>query len=291
MAGLSTQLLHRGSDQGADGTIRLFEGNLKSSASWAEELPTDSVCFCFNQSGESLIMAEGSTRLYLRPQSLSLFTVGSSVPVATRIGPAHHRFVLLTVPRDLLLRFFGNETSHLHPEFRRFLAGEEQSSFGVVRPMWSDEKRLLDWFCAPPVPLAARALWYRSKLGELLAVHLFSHRQEPFCVKRNNRANQFTDRALAHLEEHYEDALDLEALSSTCGCSPPYLSRCVKRDTGKTLQQHLRAIRIDAAARLLNRGANVTEAAFGVGYSSLSHFSKAFEAEKGLLPSEFLKAG
>lgn len=290
MAGLSAKILHQGSNQDADGNIQLFEGSLKASASWAEVLPTDSVCFCFNQLGESLVMAEGSTRLYLRPQSLSLFTVGSSTPVATRIGPAQHRFVLLSIRRDLLLRFFGNGTSNLHPEFRRFLSGQEDTSFGVVRPMWSEEKRLLDWFCTPPVPPAAQSLWYRSKLGELLAVHLFSHRQEPFCVQQNHRANQFTDRALAYLEEHYEDALDLESLSSTCGCSAPYLSRCVKRDTGKTLQQHLRAIRIDAAARLLNRGANVTEAAFGVGYSSLSHFSKAFEAEKGLLPSEFLQA-
>jgi AraC-like DNA-binding protein len=41
---------------------------------------------------------------------------------------------------------------------------------------------------------------------------------------------------------------------------------------------------------MLTRGANVTEAAFAVGYSSLSHFSKAFEVEKGLLPSEFVRA-
>ena len=290
MAALTAKLLHRSSHQEADGDIQVIEGDLKASTSWAGALPTNSVCFCFNQAGESLILAEGSTRLYLRPQSLSLFTVGSTVPLATRIGPAQHRFVLLTVARESLIDFFGNETSNLHSEFQRFLAGQDESSFGVVRPMWSEEKRLLDRFCAAPVPLAARGLWYRSKIGELLAVHLFSHGKEPFCVQQNRRANQFTDRALAHLEEHFEDDLDLEALSSTCGCSPPYLSRCVKRDTGKTLQQHLRAIRIDAAARLLNRGANVTEAAFGVGYSSLSHFSKAFEAEKGLLPSEFLKA-
>jgi AraC-like DNA-binding protein len=68
-----------------------------------------------------------------------------------------------------------------------------------------------------------------------------------------------------------------------------YLSRNVRQETGKTLQHNLRSIRIDVAARMLTGGANVTEAALAVGYSSLSHFAKAFEAEKGMVPSRFLR--
>ena len=41
---------------------------------------------------------------------------------------------------------------------------------------------------------------------------------------------------------------------------------------------------------MLDSGANVTEAAFAVGYSSLSHFSKAFEVEKGILPSDYVRS-
>ncbi len=46
---------------------------------------------------------------------------------------------------------------------------------------------------------------------------------------------------------------------------------------GMTIPQYVREVRIEKAAELLLRGRhNVTEAAMEVGYSSLSHFSKAF---------------
>ena len=290
MPTLSPELLHESSLL-ADGQVELFSGDLSSSLSWTENLKENSICFCFNESGEALIMGEGDTRLYLRPQSLSLFTIGTQLPpIATRIGAGQHKFVLITIPRDNLSTFFGSDLADLHPQFQKFIDRKTTVGFGVVRPMWSEEKRLMDWFRNPPVPDAARSLWYQSKIGELLAIHLFASDHEPFSVRQNRRSNQFSDRALTYLRKNYEEPLDLNALATLCGCSGPYLSRSVKRETGKTLQQHLRSIRIDAAARMLDGGANVTEAAFAVGYSSLSHFSKAFEVEKGLLPSDYVRS-
>ena len=288
---LSSAVLHEVSGL-ADGQVELFRGDLDASLSWAENLTVDSVCFCFNESGEALIMGEGNTRLYLRPQSLSLFTVGArQPPIATRIGGGHHEFVLLTVPRKNLNGFLGGDLAALHPQFLNFIIEKRSATgFGVVRPMWSDEKRLMDWLRNPPVPDAAMSLWYQSKIGELFAIHLFANDQKASLPQQNPRANHFADRALTYLRENYEEALDLDLLATTCGCSAPYLSRSVKRETSKTLQQHLRSIRIDAAARMLNGNANVTEAALAVGYSSLSHFSKAFQAEKGILPSEFIRS-
>jgi AraC-like DNA-binding protein len=47
----------------------------------------------------------------------------------------------------------------------------------------------------------------------------------------------------------------------------------------------LREIRLDRAAKLLRAGrSNVTQAAFAVGYQSLSHFSKAFWERFGCCP-------
>ena len=74
------------------------------------------------------------------------------------------------------------------------------------------------------------------------------------------------------------------------GCAPPYLSRLVKQETGKTLLLHLRSLRISKAAEMLSQNRfNVTEVALEVGYQSLSHFSKAFSLEKGMTPSQFLR--
>ncbi|WP_199766674.1 helix-turn-helix domain-containing protein [Paracoccus denitrificans] len=48
---------------------------------------------------------------------------------------------------------------------------------------------------------------------------------------------------------------------------------------------YLRSTRMNVAATLLVLGSSATEAAMAVGFDSLSHFSKAFRAEKGVLPS------
>jgi AraC-like DNA-binding protein len=54
---------------------------------------------------------------------------------------------------------------------------------------------------------------------------------------------------------------------------------------GMTIPQYLRQIRMERAAELLKSGKfNVTEAALGVGYNSLSHFSEAFSETMGCCP-------
>ena len=77
----------------------------------------------------------------------------------------------------------------------------------------------------------------------------------------------------------------LEQLGAEVGCSPFYLSRIFSREVGLTIPQYLRNIRMERAAELLRSGRfNVTEAAIEVGYSSLSHFSKAFCETIGCCP-------
>ena len=55
-----------------------------------------------------------------------------------------------------------------------------------------------------------------------------------------------------------------------------------------TISRYLRNLRLERAAELLRSGrSNVTEAAMAVGYSSLSHFSKAFAEMFGVCPCAF----
>jgi AraC-like DNA-binding protein len=77
----------------------------------------------------------------------------------------------------------------------------------------------------------------------------------------------------------------LEEIGREVGCSPFHLSRTFSQETGMTIPQYLRKLRMERAAELLRSGShNVTEAALEVGYSSLSHFSMAFCQTMGCCP-------
>tara|TARA_B100000530_G_scaffold141948_1_gene88858 strand:- start:148 stop:450 length:303 start_codon:yes stop_codon:yes gene_type:complete len=96
------------------------------------------------------------------------------------------------------------------------------------------------------------------------------------------------EKAKEYLLNNYADPMNLTALAKATSCSEHYLSRLFSKETGMTLSRYLRAVRIQKASELLETGKmNVTEAAFEVGYQSLSHFARAFREEKGINPSHF----
>jgi AraC-like DNA-binding protein len=145
----------------------------------------------------------------------------------------------------------------------------------------------------PPVPVAARKLWYQAKTLELLSQVLFEPTapQEFFCQRQKRVARERIERATAILRTHLAEPPDIEALGAQVGCSPFYLSRLFSKETGMTIPQYVRQVRMERAAELLLQGRhNVTEAAMEVGYSSLSHFSKAFCTTIGCCPTLFPSA-
>ena len=138
----------------------------------------------------------------------------------------------------------------------------------------------------PPVPKAARILWYQSKAIELMAHFLFEPKDpEMFCMRQKRVARDRVERTQDLLVRDLANPPSLEMLGQEVGCSPFYLSRIFSREVGQTIPQFLRNARMERAAELLRSGRyNVTEAATEVGYSSLSHFSKAFCETIGCCP-------
>jgi AraC-like DNA-binding protein len=87
------------------------------------------------------------------------------------------------------------------------------------------------------------------------------------------------------LKQNLVEPPPLEELGKKIGCSPSYLSRTFSSQTGQTITQYLRRLRMDQAAELLRLGEmNVTEVALEVGYASPSHFSQAFHETFGCCP-------
>lgn len=92
------------------------------------------------------------------------------------------------------------------------------------------------------------------------------------------------------LNQDLENAPSLDELARKVGMCRSKLHQCFCQAYGITPFDYLRNQRFEAALRYLQEGKmNVTETAYAVGYSSLSHFTKAFKKHFGFPPGKCLK--
>jgi AraC-like DNA-binding protein len=94
-------------------------------------------------------------------------------------------------------------------------------------------------------------------------------------------------KALALAREKFAEDLSVAAMAKKSGVSERNLSRLMREELGLSPKALLVALRMEKAKEILALGESVTEAAFAVGYSSLSQFIASFRAHTGQLPSEY----
>ena len=70
--------------------------------------------------------------------------------------------------------------------------------------------------------------------------------------------------------------------------SPSWLSICFKKETGVTIKDYTRKLRIENAKALLKQGSyKVYEVADMVGFTSSQYFSKVFFQETNQIPQDY----
>eukprot|EP00112_Aurelia_sp_Birch-Aquarium-sp1_P004979 Seg15642.2 transcript_id=Seg15642.2/GoldUCD/mRNA.D3Y31 product="Regulatory protein SoxS" protein_id=Seg15642.2/GoldUCD/D3Y31 len=208
-----------------------------------------------------------------------------------------HECITISASYQWIKQTFGSQQELLHPMVKQVLTtpNSPPSSIGHVQALTVPELAFAKELIAPPVQSSATPFWYPAKVVEAMSLHLFpapsAQPHQLFCTQVKSESNRRITNAVNWLQNHLDEPLDLTALAKEVGCTPHYMSRLFAEQTGKTLKQTLRNLRIEKAASLLSDGDyNVTEAAVEVGYNSLSHFTKAFVEEKGMTPSKFRKS-
>ncbi len=95
-----------------------------------------------------------------------------------------------------------------------------------------------------------------------------------------------------YINQHLNENLTRQVLSSVTGFSVPHLHRIFIATTGESLISYVRRMRLERAANKLRFGAvDITEVALAAGYESHAAFGKAFRKHFGLTPSEFRQIG
>jgi AraC-like DNA-binding protein len=101
------------------------------------------------------------------------------------------------------------------------------------------------------------------------------------------RADAFSASVEAYLLSHYHRPLSLQQVARAVGCSPAYLCRRFRTSTGQTPFGLLRAVRIEAAKRLLRSEVPIARVAEMVGFDDPFYFSRVFSAAVGESPQGY----
>ena len=92
-----------------------------------------------------------------------------------------------------------------------------------------------------------------------------------------------------YIDNNYDTDLNLDLLSHTRFTSKFHLLRLFRKYYGQTPKQYLTDKRIEKAKELLNKGMNVTDTCFAIGFESPCSFSTLFKSRTGLSPAAFQK--
>ena len=275
-----------GSFRGLGYSIEWHDFRAKGEFDWAPSFHPDCVELCLNLDGKGFVegrnhraeFAPYTAGFYCRRREESL--------TARRAAGEHHQFFTVEFSCPFLAKHLTETKGMLHPAVRAAMEGCPcEHVMGATVRLTAQHLQMIATLRQPPVYAAAQPVWYQCKALELAVTFLMQPAEELFCTRQQRLAQERVEQVVFLLKQNLVEPPTLEELGKKIGCSHFYLSRVFSHQTGQTITQYLRQLRMEKAAELLKSGEyNVTEAALEVGYNSLSHFSAAFHETFGCCP-------
>jgi len=276
-----------GSFRGAGYSIEWHDFFARREFDWGASFHPGCVELCLNLNGHGSV-AYNQGRMEFAPNTVGFYHRENEPLAARRAANEQHQFLTVEFSRPFLAKHLAEMGPVLHPLVHSAMGnGQSAQVPGSTERLTSAHQELIATLRQPPVYAAAQALWYQCKALELAVTFFLQppREQEMFCTRQQRVAQERVEQVIFLLKQNLAEPMSLEELGRKIGCSHFYLSRIFSAQTGHTITQHLRQLRMERAAELLKAGDhNVTEAAMEVGYSSLSHFSAAFHETFGCCP-------
>lgn len=105
---------------------------------------------------------------------------------------------------------------------------------------------------------------------------------------KNKKKNTSVKPIIEYIRGNPEKDLSGDALSKLFSYHKNHINKLIKKETGKTLSEYVRYVKIEYAKTLLSEELYFsTEVATRLGYYDYSHFYKAFLLETGVRPTEY----
>jgi AraC-like DNA-binding protein len=276
-----------GNFHGAGYSIEWHDFFAKREFDWAASFHPGCVELCLNLEGNGFVEGSGG-RADFTPGTAGFYHRRDEPLTARRATNEQHQFLTVEYSGPFLARHLTGTEAVLHPIVQAAIGNKSPDKVASVPVrLGAAQQQLIATLRQPPVYAAAQSVWYQCKALELAVTFLLQPPpdQEMFCTRQQRVAQERVEQVIFLLKQDLAKPPTLEELGKKIGCSHFYLSRIFSSETGKTITQYLRQLRLERAAELLKTGEyNVTEVALEVGYNSLSHFSAAFHETFGSCP-------
>jgi len=135
----------------------------------------------------------------------------------------------------------------------------------------------------------------RQKLREKFAGDFWKENKLPVLQSVPSGLNQmdkkFLQKALDAVNLHLPDTdFNIEAFGKEMGMSRQQMHRKFRALVNQSATEFIRTIRLKKAAELLSqKSGTVSEIAYDVGFNTLSYFTKSFQEQFGVTPSEYME--
>lgn len=119
-----------------------------------------------------------------------------------------------------------------------------------------------------------------------IKIHLKAVLEEAGDINKE-KSNQIVNRALNYIDGNYKNNIMLEHVAEALDISPFYLSRLLKKYTGKNFTDLLSEKRVKEAKKLLKGNKSMKEITYEVGFNSQNYFAKIFKKYENCTPTEY----
>ncbi len=132
--------------------------------------------------------------------------------------------------------------------------------------------------------VASQRFRMRAMLERVLFIFLHESR-----IRHKQKSKTDTiDETISYINEHYMDKITLPMLAERAGMSEGHYTVLFKKQTGTTMTNYLRSLRIGKAKQMFQQTRlSAKEVAQKTGFSDYFHFSRVFKQEVGCSPTAF----